>query len=443
MAFLHPMSCENAKSELDIFTVPPTQTSVESGSYTEYHPISSLIDGGPIEFSVSGTGLEYIDIQNTQLYVRAQILNADGTAIGNDTEVAPANLFLHTLFSEVDVKLNETLVTSTNNTYPYRAYLETVLSYGQDAKSSQLTASLYYKDTAGADSMEEKNPHANNVVNVGMKKRHSFFNNGRIVDLVGRLHADIFFQDKYLPSEVNVRIRLVRNKDAFCLVATGAAAAFKVKIHEAKLFVRKVKLSPSVYLAHEKALSVGNAKYPIRRVVCKTFTIPRGNLDWNHQNLFQGQSPTRLVLACLDNDAFNGSYAKNCFNFKHYNMTSVKLYIDGQEQNIRPITFNFAENQFIMGYMSLFAATGKQFMDEGIDIKREEYSGGYTIMAFDLTSDMAANDGHFSLVKNGSLRVELTFSQALPNTINLIALAEFENLIEIDKNRNVIFDYAT
>ena len=114
------MSCENAKCELDLFTVPPTQTSIESGSYTEYHPISSLVDGGPIEFSILGTGLEYIDIQNTQLYVRAQIVQPDGTAIGNNAQLAPANLFLHTLFSEVDVKLNETLVTSTNNTYPYR-----------------------------------------------------------------------------------------------------------------------------------------------------------------------------------------------------------------------------------------------------------------------------------------------------------------------------------
>ena len=124
-------------------------------------------------------------------------------------------------------------------------------------------------------------------------------------------------------------------------------------------------------------------------------------------------------------------------------MTNLKLSIDGQEQNIRPLKFNFAENHYIQGYMSLFAATGKQFRDDGIDIKREEYAQGYAITAFDLTSDMSADDGYFSLVKNGSVRVEMNFAQALPNTVNLISMAEFENLIEIDKNGNVIFDYST
>lgn len=52
MAFIHEGSCECAKSELDLFSVPPTQTSIESATFVEYHPISSLSDGAPIEFEV-------------------------------------------------------------------------------------------------------------------------------------------------------------------------------------------------------------------------------------------------------------------------------------------------------------------------------------------------------------------------------------------------------
>ena len=58
----------------------------------------------------------------------------------------PVNLLLHSLFSDVEVSLNETPVTSSNNTYAYRAYIETLLSYGTTAKQSQLTSQLYYKD---------------------------------------------------------------------------------------------------------------------------------------------------------------------------------------------------------------------------------------------------------------------------------------------------------
>lgn len=49
---------------------------------------------------------------------------------------------------------------------------------------------------------------------------------------------------------------------------------------------------------------------------------------------------------------------------------------------------------------------------------------------------------HVNLVKKGSVRLELRFAEALPNTINVIVLAEFDNLIEIDRNRQVLFDYS-
>jgi hypothetical protein len=78
MAFIHEGSCECAKSELDLFSVPPTQVSVDSGMFVEYHPISSLTDGAPIEFEVSSSGDDYIDFANSYLYVRAKITRANG-----------------------------------------------------------------------------------------------------------------------------------------------------------------------------------------------------------------------------------------------------------------------------------------------------------------------------------------------------------------------------
>ena len=41
----------------------------------------------------------------------------------------PVNNWLHSLFSQVDVYLNDTLVTPSSNTYPFRASVDTVLSY--------------------------------------------------------------------------------------------------------------------------------------------------------------------------------------------------------------------------------------------------------------------------------------------------------------------------
>jgi len=439
MAFVHPNSCECLKSELDLFSVPATQTSIESACVVEYNPISSISAGTPIEFVVSGSGQDYIDLSNSQIYVRAEITRGNGTAIDNTQHVGPVNLFLHSLFSEIDIKLNDTLVTSTNNTYPYRALLETLLSYGPTAKQSQLTAALYYKDVAGA--MENGNPHDATAANTGFKKRHAFFEDGNVVDMIGCIHSDLFFQEKYLPSEVNMHVRLVRNKDAFCLMSSAAGATFKVKIHDCKLFIRKVKLSPSVFLAHAKALEIGHAKYPIHRVICKTFTVPRGNLDCCQENVFSGPLPTRLVVACVENDAFNGSYEKNPYNFKHFDLNQLKISLDGQQLHIKPLEPNFTAHQYVEAYMSLFSGTGKQQKDEGTDIARSDFDGGYALYAFDLTPDMS-DDGHFNLTRDGSVRIDMKFGTALAQTINVIVYAEFENVIEIDRNRAIIFDYS-
>src|SRR5215470_13219495 len=146
MAFIHPESCECVKSELDLFSVPPTQTSIESGTWVEYTPVSTIAHGLPIEFVVLGSGTDYINLANTMLYVAAKITKEDGSNIADTDQVAPINLTLHSLFSEVDIKLNDTMISRTNNTYPYRAFIETLLSFGSEAKKSQLHAIMYAKD---------------------------------------------------------------------------------------------------------------------------------------------------------------------------------------------------------------------------------------------------------------------------------------------------------
>ena len=217
MAFVHRQSCEGVKSELDLFAVPPTQTSIEHGGWIEHQPITSLDSGGPIEFVVPGAGDAYIDLANTYLLVRAKVVRGVGADIADDTPVAPVNNWLHSLFSQVDVHLNDTLVTPSSNTYPFRAYVETLLSYGAEAKKTQLTSQLWYKDTAGHMEATQENGG-----NAGLVERRRHIAGSRVVEMMGRLHVDLFMQDRFLINGVTVKIRLVRSKDAFSLMAGGA-----------------------------------------------------------------------------------------------------------------------------------------------------------------------------------------------------------------------------
>ena len=175
-----------------MFSIPSTQTSISKGQWIEYHPLSNITDSGPIEFNVSGSGEEYLDLARTQLYVKAKITKANGANSDPNTDVGPVNLFLHALFSQVDVSLNERLISPSTNIYPYRAIIETLLNYGEDAKSSQLTMATFYKDTPGK--MDEVNRVAEDAdANLGSKARYAFTKNSNTVDMIGPIHSDIFF----------------------------------------------------------------------------------------------------------------------------------------------------------------------------------------------------------------------------------------------------------
>ncbi|GFT26035.1 uncharacterized protein F54H12.2 [Trichonephila clavipes] len=193
----------------------PTQTVIEKVNGYNSIPLLML----QMEVLLNSSYLEvvmlYLDLSQTQLHVRAKIFKSDGKVITNENKVGPVNIFLHSLFSQVDVCLNERTVSSSNNTYPYRAIIETLLNHGYDSKTSQLTSELYYKDTAGRMNVYDEN---DKEPNEGFKSRVKFIKGSGTVDMVGRLHVDLFNQDRLLLNLVDVKLKLIRSKPSFCLM---------------------------------------------------------------------------------------------------------------------------------------------------------------------------------------------------------------------------------
>ena len=111
---------------------------------------------------------------------------AAGTGLAEDAEIAPECNIFHTLWTQVDVYLNSLLVTQSNYNYPYRAYIKNLLSFGQGAKKSQLFALLWHRNTS-------EHFDTRGASNLGYTKHKALAAESKEIDMLGKLHLDLFF----------------------------------------------------------------------------------------------------------------------------------------------------------------------------------------------------------------------------------------------------------
>ena len=116
MAFLSNQNQDLAQPmELSLFTSPTNQVAVEKIYFTQARPIPSTgVSDTPIEIVISGSGAEYIDLKRSKLYVKARTQKADDTALAANEETGIINLPLQSMFSQMDVYLNNKLVSFNN-----------------------------------------------------------------------------------------------------------------------------------------------------------------------------------------------------------------------------------------------------------------------------------------------------------------------------------------
>ena len=130
---VHKDSNDCSSSCLDLFLLPPTQLSFQKGKSIEYHSITSLSDGGPIEFKVSGSGKEFLNLAQSYLYLKVKVSKADGSNLDGASKVGFANYHIASLFNQVDVIVGDKMLSSFTNTYLHCSILEVLLNYNKEA----------------------------------------------------------------------------------------------------------------------------------------------------------------------------------------------------------------------------------------------------------------------------------------------------------------------
>lgn len=424
-------------AELELFDDVPTQIAVENGMWVQYRPVSALTNTGPVEFMVPGSGDQYTDLRNTRFHVTAKIRKRGGEDLQLDDKVAPSANFLHGLFKQIDIYLNGVLVTNSDNMYPYRAILETLMTFSHSAVDSQLQTALFYKDEGHKMDLE---------ANTGFANRCRLAKRSASMEMCGRIHADLFHQSKYLVNGVDMRIIFNRSNDEFSLHSMAVNADgvvlkdYYVEIEDVSLMVRKVDVNPEIRKNHLMRLMKEPMIYPLKRVELKTVSIPMGNRVAYVDNLFLGQKPTRIVIAFAKNDTIHGNMSKNAYNFEHFHLNHLSLHSEGQQIPRKAITPDFATDQYLDAYLTLFTGTNQYLEDTGLIIDRTDYGGGYAIYCFDFSPELCRG-AYKQPLKRGAVRLEATFAEDLATTINVLIYSEFDNTLSVDRERNVFTDF--
>lgn len=432
---LQQTESEYMASSLDLFQSPPTEDTMLYSRESKYHPTGTLTDSGPFNFHLPSENSLFVDTSSIRLEGSVQIKKRVNGAVVDLVEadkVFLCNYWPHALFRSIEVSLNGVMVSYISSPAShYRAMIETLLSYGEDASKTHLRASQWLIDQEGQyeqllpDQLTGVLPHC---------KRAKMFAKSAIVPFCTPLHSDILRLDKLLVDRMSMDINLSRERDAFALM-TNDDTDYIIKIVDLSLHVRKIALAPTFVNEVNKRMDAGQrARYPLTRSVVKTRSIAKGSMYAPLNDLFSGRIPNTVIVGIVTSDAYLGNSKKNPFNFQNFDMNSVALMVNSKSYPAVRYTPNFKKGKYMREYRGFLDAIGVGFLNQGCLVTPERFHSGACLFAFDLTPDMCGNF-HIHKGDRGSMSLEIAFGSATPEELTAIVFTTVSDEFQIDADR--------
>ena len=276
--------------------------------------------------------------------------------------------------------------------------------------------------------------------NSGFVHRMAWTDGGIIGQFGGPVFLDTWMQKQYFldGSDFNVAFKI--NDPKFALHANDDTTEYKINVLEATLWLRQVNVSPSVIVGHAQGLKNYNYVCPYNGHKIFTRLIKDGGSIETVTDLFRGIYPKLIVVGLVDHDAYSGKYKKNPYNFKHYDVNSVGLSVNGNYVPHPPFTPNHEKKWIAREYMALFMSLGKSGIlndDNGILLK--DFSQGCCLYCFMLAPDLCLS-GHAQPARLSPISLEIKFAKPITSPLMLIALAIYDTKIEMTRDRLWILD---
>ncbi|XP_075250834.1 uncharacterized protein F54H12.2-like [Convolutriloba macropyga] len=423
---------EATHTTLDLFEKPPLLVTFEN-AFTQKIGPSISPDGPVLEFEVLGDRNNFFDLQKIVLEIKCKITQANDAELRAGTEAANrdtpyfVNNTLHSLFSECTVSANGIKISNTNGNYAHKGFIETEFSHGDSAKNTWLVCQGYYYE----DEPQKVDGADTRATDVGERK--ALVSQSVEATFIGKPACDILTCDKHLLSGVTLRFSFRRSCNEFVTIAEAAAKHYKVKILQANLYVRKMTITDNVLGALEKQLMKTPAVYGFTEVLPRTFLATTGVQSWRQEDVFSNEPVRRMIIAMTTNQAYLVTNRTNPFHYRAFNLSEVTIYRNGLPIVGTPIS----TTQRKRIYYNTIEALDFLQKGTGHGIPLGDYDNHF-IMAFDLTSTQeASHDFIHPELTNCSISVDLTFSRALADNVEILLLGERNSTFYITSDRKV------
>lgn len=137
------MSKEIFKEELNVFRKSYYQNSEEESFLQQFYPVSALGTTNNLEFFIPPSSEYFIDTENIFLWLTLQLVKSDGTPFtaSQDNRFSSINYPLNTIWQNVEISLNNTIITPNTNAFSYISYINCLLKNDNKSKHTFLRSS--------------------------------------------------------------------------------------------------------------------------------------------------------------------------------------------------------------------------------------------------------------------------------------------------------------
>lgn len=376
-------------------------------------------------------------------YVKNKALFQEGYLSDDADFIVPADGFLHTMFRNASLSLNGETVYRSNNDQPYRSILALKLRTLKEKRKRAKYRCMYTGDDGDLDE-----PNVWKARNQGGLERNERIRRRNKIQLADMIKCD-FWENAthYLINGVSMQIHLQQAADEFRLQMTeGLRQNYAIKV-EPYLRICYVTVSPDALQGINSGLQNSPAIYPFPRTDCKIVPIHSSVNEVRLPELFNNQVPSDIVVCMVGRDNFAGDFDLNPFNFKRNQIKNAAFYVDnvsipGEPYEFEPESSVEDKNNlnrrgvdecllYPLDMLYKVAGTERNGFDQ------HTLKDGNFLICFKTDPTVPADLSHWGVPKAGNTSLYLRFHEPIQGEQELIILARFPAVLQIDKDRNV------